>query len=208
MGKQIKEKNLLKLKINFEGFKLEVISSDPNKTLSELNNLIKSKKELMDSIIFSRETLDYPDGVDGNDFGFDVDIRQFTKELASNKKSVDIIRELSLRNKSFIYRSERVDLKKELDFTNNRFTVIIDKKEISILIKKLLFDINLSKLKHVFIHVISDNFNKEHQEMFLDELKKKASFADTTFLFTPKKLNGVVFAETLFFGDFPPQYED
>lgn len=208
MVKQKKYANLLKLKIDFEGFKLEVVSNEPSKTLNELNTLIKSKRELIDSIILPRDGLDMYDSFDEEEFNIESDIRRFTKELASNKKSLDTIRDLSLKHKNYIYRSERVDLKKEVDLTNHRFSIIIEKKELNLLIQKLLFDINVSKLKHVFVHVISDNFSKEHQDMLIDEIKRKASFTDTTFLFTPKKLNGVIFAETLFFGDFPYQREE
>ena len=208
MGTKKKDKNSLKLKIKFEGFSLEVFSDEPNKTLFELNNMIRSKKELVDSMLSSHNPIDIYDYLEDDDFGIDVNMRRFTKELISNKESSDAIRNLFLKHKNFIYRKERIDAKQEIDFTNKRLSMIIEKKDINILIKALLFDVNLSKLKHILVHIISDDFDKEHQGMFLDELKKRASFAETTFFFTPKKLNGVVLAEALFFGDFPPKEEE
>jgi len=199
--------NLLRLKIDLEGFKLNVVSNNPDKTLFELNSLLKSKKELIDVMLSLQGEIDMYNYADENESGFEVIMRRFTKELISDKKSLDSIRGLFLKHKNFIYRKESLEAKQEIDLTNRRQSLVIEKKDISALIRKLLFDVNISRLKHVFVHILSDNFSKEHQGMFLDELRKKSGFAETTFISTPKKLNGVVVAETLFFGDFPQKEE-
>lgn len=201
-----KNNNLLRLNINFEGLKLEVVSDDPNKTLAELTNLINSKKALLESMI-PPDNLDMYDLVD-DESGVEFNTRKFTKELLQNKDYMESVKTLYFKHKSFLYRKEMIDAKQEIDLTNKRLNLIIEKADINTLIRKLVYNINHSKLKHVFVHIITDNFTKEHKMMFLDELRKKSSFVDATVLFTPKKLNGVVVAETLFFGDFPQNNDE
>ncbi len=201
-------KNILKLSINFEGFKLEVESDNPDKTLSKLNTLINSKKALLEAMLAPSDSLDMYDYVEEDNLGFDINSRKFSKELLQNKEYVELIRNLYLKHKNFLYRKEMIDAKQEIDLTNRKLNLIIDKNDLNTLTRRLVFNVSNSKIKHVFVHVMSDNFTKDHENMLLDEIKKRSGFADATLVFTPKKLNGVVVAETLFFGDFPQQNEE
>ncbi|MBR9691005.1 hypothetical protein GOV08_04960 [Candidatus Woesearchaeota archaeon] len=197
-----KEDNKLRIKIDFDGFRLDVKSDNPNRTLNELSKLIISKKRLF-------ETMAPPDGfelfetLDELDIGFDLRTSRFSKELKDNPKSIETIRNLLLKYKNFLYRKESLDLKQEIDLNNKKVRMVIEKKDINSLINKVLFDISPKSIKHTFIHVIGDYFTKDHQSMLLDELKKKTGFVNTTFLFTYKKIDAGLVAETLFFGDYP-----
>lgn len=198
--------NVLKLNINLEGFKLELVSDDPIKTLQELNKLVNLKKELVDAVL-AQAPLDYAD-YDDEDLGFDFEVRKLSLELKNNKSSMEVLRNHFLKHGKFLYRKESFDSKQEVDINNKKCSVIIDKNDLSMLMKKSLFGIKPNKIKQVFIHIISDNFTKEHESYLVDELKKRIGLVDVTFFYTPKKLNGSVVSETIIFGDFQHTPED
>lgn len=197
-----KEKNILRLKIDFEGFKLEVVSNDPNKTLAELNNILNIKKELLESLI-PHQNADCDDYMDGESF-LDFELRKLSYELRQNKVSMDKISNFILKYKSFLYRKELLDSKHEVDLNNKKFSLIIEKKDLSFFLKKILYGINLSQVKHILVHIISDNFTKEQESILIDEVKKRSGLVDVDFHLTKKKINGIV-VEALIFGDFPHQ---
>lgn len=196
-----KHSNKLKIKINFEGFKLEVSSDDPNKTLSELNRLFLSKKKLFDSIN-NFEGFDVEEIIDDHDITFNFQSRMITKELRSKKDSMEKIRNLVLKHGDFIYKKETIEIKKEIDLDNKSLRTVIEKKDVSKIIKKILFDIDVNKIKHIYVHVIGDNI-KEHKYLILDHLKKNTGFAESSFVETKKKINDAIVTEVLLFGDFP-----
>ena len=205
--KIVKDKiiNVLKLNINLEGFKLELVSDKPIETLQEINKLVNIKRELVDSIL-SQQSVDYQDYED--DLGFDYDIRKLSFELKNSKDSMETLRNLSLKHGKFLYRKESLESKQEVDINNKKISVIIDKKDLIMLMRKSLFGVNISKIKHVFVHIISDNFTKEHEAVLIEDLKKRIGLTDVTFFYTPKKLNGAVVSETIIFGDFPHTHEE
>ena len=133
-----KESNKLKIKIDFEGFRLDVVSDNPHKTLSELNKLIRSKRDLLE-VLGPTEIFEIPEALTEQDLGFEFKTRLLTKELKSNNKSMDNIRDLILKHDNFLYRKERLNIKKEIDLNNKSLNVVIEKSDVNTLIKKIFF---------------------------------------------------------------------
>ena len=195
------DKNKLKIKVNYEGFKLDVVSDKPNQTLQELIKLIKSKKELIDSL-GQTNLYDLAEVIDEDDFNFDYHMRMLTKELKNDKDNIEKIRNLSLKHGDFIHRKERLDIKCEVDLENKSSKMIIEKSDVKKLIQKLMFEVNPKKVKHIFLHIIGEKLNQNQKHQILDEIKKNTSFVDTSFLFTKMKIHGTIVSGALFFGDF------
>ena len=204
--KETKENvNILRLNINLEGFKLELVSDEPLKILHELNKLVNIKKELVESVL-ANAPMDYVDY--DEELGFEFEARKLSFELKNQKESMEKLRNLFLKHGKFLYRKESIDLKQEVDFNNKKFSIILDKNDLSMLIKKSFFGIKSGKIKHVFLHIISDSFTKEHEALLLEEMKKRIGLTDVTLIHTPKKIDGAIVSEALIFGDFSQMQEE
>ncbi len=186
----MKEMDRIRLRIRKPWINLEMDARASPALIRELRKLLTE----MESGSFPREQLP-----------FELEY-QLSDEI-KNTNITNFIKSAYTVTDAYRYRKTTLTLREILDINRDKLILNIDKAELEDNLKKILYDIDLSKTDFMAVHVLG-NVSSKSLNLIVDQIQKRVPNAEIKAAMTSKDMLGKLVIEILFFGSYMPKNDE